>query len=65
VEKVFDPFFTTKSRGEGLGLGLSLSSDIAHRHGGILAVKSRPGAGSCFRLLLPLPGGRQEEGEVF
>ena len=58
LERVFEPFFTTKARGEGLGLGLSLCTDIARRHGGVLAVTSMEGRGTCFRLLLPLSGGR-------
>ncbi len=51
---LFQAFFTTKDRGKGTGLGLSISSDIAMRHGGNLAVKSVPGMGTTFQLILPL-----------
>ena len=38
----------------GLGLGLYISSEIVKAHGGQLIVESAPGAGSTFRMLLPL-----------
>ncbi|CCH54271.1 Sensor protein zraS [Fibrisoma limi BUZ 3] len=53
--KIFQPFFTTKPTGEGTGLGLSLSYDIVTKgHGGLLAVESREGEGTEFRITLPL-----------
>jgi len=55
MERIFDPFFTTKGVGRGSGLGLSTSLGIARAHGGWLTVESTPGAGSTFRLLLPVP----------
>jgi PAS domain S-box-containing protein len=55
MERIFDPFFTTKGVGRGSGLGLSTSLGIARAHGGWLSVESTPGAGSTFRLLLPVP----------
>ncbi|GAA4039615.1 hypothetical protein GCM10022409_26660 [Hymenobacter glaciei] len=52
--KIFQPFFTTKPTGQGTGLGLSLSYDIITKaHGGTLTVKSEPGQGSRFTILLP------------
>jgi PAS domain S-box-containing protein len=51
--KLFEPFFTTKPVGKGLGLGLSISAMIVQNHGGEIAVKSRPGRGSVFRVELP------------
>jgi len=52
LARVFEPFFTTKSRG--MGLGLSISRTIVSSHGGVLTVRSDPGAGTTFRVELPL-----------
>jgi two-component system NtrC family sensor kinase len=52
--RLFDPFFTTKPEGEGSGLGLSVSYGIVQAHGGRIDVKSRPGAGARFTVVLPM-----------
>ncbi len=54
IEKIFDPFFTTKPKGEGTGLGLSLSKRLLETNRGTISVKTKPGEGSTFRLLIPL-----------
>jgi len=51
LEIIFDPFFTTKS--QGTGLGLSIVYRIIAAHGGEIAVESRLGQGTTFKLLLP------------
>ena len=51
--QVFDPFFTTKKDGVGTGLGLSVSYNIIKKNGGRMEVKSTPGQGACFTIILP------------
>lgn len=52
-EKIFDPFFTTREVGTGMGLGLSIVEKIIREFAGSIKVKSNPGAGACFTILLP------------
>ena len=54
LEKVFDPFFSTKAAGEGTGLGLSVSYGIIQEHQGEILVRSEPGQGTEFTILLPV-----------
>lgn len=54
LETIFQPFYSTKLNRGGTGLGLAISHDIVRRHGGDLRVESRPGAGACFTVELPL-----------
>jgi PAS domain S-box-containing protein len=52
VDRIFNPFFSTKEGGT--GLGLALAHKIVDDHEGSLDVRSTPGVGTTFRLVLPL-----------
>ena len=51
MDSIFVPFFTTKPQGS--GIGLSLCKQIVKQHRGRLQVKSSPGRGSTFTIVLP------------
>jgi signal transduction histidine kinase len=52
LELVFQPFVSGKTKG--MGLGLAICKEIVEGHGGRIEVDSRPGAGTVFRILLPV-----------
>ncbi len=57
LPRIFDRFFrgsqANEARGSGSGLGLAIVRSIVEMHGGTVAVESRLGAGTSFRVVLP------------
>jgi signal transduction histidine kinase len=53
LDLLFHPFVTTKGEA-GNGLGLWVSKGILDKHHAKIAVRSKPGSGTVFRLFFPL-----------
>jgi signal transduction histidine kinase/PAS domain-containing protein len=51
LQKIFDLYFTTREKGS--GIGLSMVYRTVQLHDGEIEVRSTPGVGTTFRLLLP------------
>jgi two-component system sensor histidine kinase PilS (NtrC family) len=51
LSKIFEPFYTNKRRGT--GLGLTIAKGLVTDLGGQIEVRSQPGEGATFRVLLP------------
>lgn len=52
LQRIFQPFFTTKGL-KSSGLGLSSSYGIIKKHHGEMTVRSTPGRGTTFTIILP------------
>ena len=63
---LFDRFFRGSTaidlHIQGVGLGLAIVKRIVDGHGGTVSVSSQPGAGTTFRMQLPLGASRQVHG---
>ncbi len=64
-DRLFQRFFRSSTATQqaipGTGLGLVISRAIAEAHGGTIDVTSQAGAGSCFRIELPVEPGEADE----
>ena len=54
LERAVEPFFSTKGVGKGTGLGLSMVHGLAGQLGGMLDLRSAPGAGTTAEIWLPI-----------
>jgi len=57
LDRIFNPFFTTKPLGS--GLGLAIVRKVVDAHDGHIDVQSGGGAGTRFRVTLPVSGGEK------
>jgi len=62
LQWIFEPFYRGNNVGEekGIGLGLALVREVIALHGGNILVRSEPGQGSTFSILLPTGRVNQE-----
>jgi signal transduction histidine kinase/ligand-binding sensor domain-containing protein/AraC-like DNA-binding protein/ActR/RegA family two-component response regulator len=66
LEQIFNPFHQVEAskvrRNEGTGLGLALAQNLVQLYRGEISVRSQPGKGSCFIVIIPID--QQELGTV-
>jgi signal transduction histidine kinase len=63
-KRIFERFAratNSRRRSEGAGLGLSIVQAITEAHGGKVTLKSQPGAGAIFTIILPVEPSQEEK----
>lgn len=55
VQRIFEPFYSQghSAQNSGTGLGLAIVKSIVDKQHGLIAVKSKPGLGTCFTIKIP------------
>ena len=53
IPHIFEPFYTGRVEEGGVGFGLYIVKQLVERNGGRIQVKSKPGAGTTFTVILP------------
>lgn len=61
---IFDPFVTTKPSEQGVGIGLALCRRIVNQHNGKIEFDTEAGAGTTFKIHLPVHTTLQQEAVV-
>ena len=59
LQRIFDPFFSTKFTGRGLGLAAVMG--IVESHHGHVRIRTAPGEGTSFRVVLPAVTGEADK----
>ena len=57
--RIFEPFYTTKGS-HGTGLGLWVTKEIVAKHKGSIRVRSTPGRGTVFVIVIPFLGAEED-----
>jgi signal transduction histidine kinase len=60
LSRIFEPFYSTRQKTSQVGLGLWISQGIVKINSGIIEVKSEPGEGAVFIVILPQSSERKK-----
>ncbi|MFZ1983545.1 MAG: ATP-binding protein [Desulfatitalea sp.] len=63
-KRIFEPFFAYPQKHGHLGLGLASADGILKAHNGYIQLQSMPGAGSAFKIYLPIAGAAAQQQDL-